>query len=199
MWAVEDSDKPLSVRTVEKADVNVTDAESVRPFVSSLGLRDRADLDLRSSVSCLTLALWIETPTHRRLPAVLGENPSSSSRGRVFQMQQLLVCWRRVGRSSVRRRRLSRVGKRPYVSLRIQTAQADFSFSPVVSHRPWWAASNKSSRPERPPVSSLPTAVNLRRPSNRFLRSLLCRPSSLQGLSHHYRLVPLPCSPRRPS
>lgn len=186
---------------MEKADVNVTDAESVRPFVSSLGLRDGADLDLRSSVSSLTLALWIEIPTHPRLPAVLGENPFSSSRGRVFLMQQLLVCWRRVGRLLVRRRRLSRVGKRPYVSLRIQTAQdeADFSFSPLVSHRPWWAASTKSSRPERPPVSSLPTAVNLRRPSNRVLRSLLCRPSSLQGLSHHYRLVPLPCSPRRPS
>lgn len=30
-WAVEDPDKPLSVRTVELTDVNVTDAESVRP------------------------------------------------------------------------------------------------------------------------------------------------------------------------
>lgn len=29
-WAVEDPDKPLSVRTVETNDVNVTDAESVR-------------------------------------------------------------------------------------------------------------------------------------------------------------------------
>lgn len=29
IWALEDSDKPLSVRTVELEDVNITDAESV--------------------------------------------------------------------------------------------------------------------------------------------------------------------------
>lgn len=30
IWAVEDSDKPLSVRTITQEDVNITDAEEVR-------------------------------------------------------------------------------------------------------------------------------------------------------------------------
>lgn len=32
IWSVDDFDKPLSVRTVDEEDVNVTNAESVRLF-----------------------------------------------------------------------------------------------------------------------------------------------------------------------
>lgn len=79
IWAIEDADKPLSVRTLTTEDVNITDAEEVSRRDLSMDV-PYTDTD-SASRSFSTLVLWTKILPHHVLH-LWHENLSSSSLGR---------------------------------------------------------------------------------------------------------------------